>query len=350
MSSTIITTSTTTTSPSNRTRGANDPRRFRSHLGSRSHAGQRRGLPSQQFGAPPGSGQAPASAAPPRVRCAMLGSGIDGCSDAGGSGGHSGGDTDMDVDGTDEESDSSIGEGSSVEDDSDEQHREDSNPSDSDDPSADQDESDEQRGEDSSASDSDKPSADRGADSSSDDPSSTSSSNVETSSDSGMTTDSEMSTWEEHRERHGELHNCGRCRYKRNVHRWRREFVFETRSGDRRSWLEQKRGGAGPWAIGCRVCRLAGMKSKWARTDFCGDKVGPCMLRAHARSRPHARAVDLLLKGADEDAEVAALCAAEDRCDVPGFAMCFAAYKGALKGASFVDYTEDSAAPQRGRQ
>ena len=248
----------------------------------------------------------------------MPGLGIDGCSDAGGSSGRSEVDTDTEVDGTDEESESGIGEDSSAKDDSDEQHSEGSDGSQSDDPST-----------------------DRGADSSSDDSSSIPSSDAETFSDSGMTTESEMSTWEEHVQRHGESHNCGRCRYKRNVHRWRREFVFETHSGDHRSWLEQKRGGAGPWAIGCRVCRLACMKSKWAKTDVSGDRVGPRMLRKHAKSRPHARAVDILLKGPAQDAEVATLCTAEDRCDVPGFAMCFAAYKGALKGSSFVDYTED---------
>ena len=120
-------------------------------------------------------------------------------------------------------------------------------------------------------------------------------------------------------------------------------FSFETSSGSLASWLEERSGVCrGGWAIGCRACRLAGFRDLWGRTRISGGTVGAWHLKRHDTSASHQRALAIVRQmGEDDPAEIAKLAVAEDREDVPSYALCFAAYKGALKGNAFTEYTED---------
>ena len=120
-------------------------------------------------------------------------------------------------------------------------------------------------------------------------------------------------------------------------------FSFETSSGSLASWLEERSGVCrGGWAIGCRACRLAGFRDLWGRTRISGGTVGAWPLKRHDTSASHQRALAIVRQmGEDDPAEIAKLAVTEDREDVPSYALCFAAYKGALKGNAFTEYTED---------
>ena len=120
-------------------------------------------------------------------------------------------------------------------------------------------------------------------------------------------------------------------------------FAFETESGSLASWLEERSGVCrGGWAIGCRACRLAGCRDLWGRTRISGGTVGAWHLKRHDTSASHQRALAIVRQmGEDDPAEIVKLAVAEDREDVPSYALCFAAYKGALKGTTFIEYTED---------
>ena len=153
----------------------------------------------------------------------------------------------------------------------------------------------------------------------------------------GSGSESDMSLWDDHVRQHGPSHDCDRCVYMRNKHRWRRQFTFVD-NGSVHSWIEQKDSGVGAWALGCKVCRLAGVKSVWGQT--CAQGVNMAKLQRHEKHHSHKRSLQQLLHG-EVSPSVEALTCAEDRHDVPCFAMCFAAYKGALEGKSFTDYTKN---------
>jgi len=160
---------------------------------------------------------------------------------------------------------------------------------------------------------------------------------------SSLSDESDMSLWQDHVRQHGLHHGCSRCVFTRNKHRWKRQLVFETSSGSLASWLEERSGVcSGAWAIGCKACRLAGLRNAWGRTRISGSNVQLGKMKRHEKSEAHRRALATVLQmGEGDSVEVARLAITEDRHDVPSFAMCFAAYKGALQGNSFTQYTED---------
>jgi len=65
-------------------------------------------------------------------------------------------------------------------------------------------------------------------------------------------------------------------------------------------------------------------------------------LREHSQTKAHKRAEELLLgQAGGTEEQLEDLARPEDRFDVPCFSLCFAAYKGAIRGASFCTYQED---------
>lgn len=97
------------------------------------------------------------------------------------------------------------------------------------------------------------------------------------------------------------------------------------------------------WRLGCKVCRWFQHCSIWGRGDAKGANCRWDKLMRHHKSKGHAVAVNAwLTSGAElEAAQIADILAADDRHDVPCFGLCFAAWKGALRGASFSSFTDD---------
>ena len=114
-------------------------------------------------------------------------------------------------------------------------------------------------------------------------------------------------------------------------------FAFETSSGSLASWLEERSGVCrGGWAIGCRACRLAGIRDLWGRTRISGGTVGAWQLKRHDTSASHQRALAIVRQmGEDDPAEIAKLAVAEDREDVPSYALWLAACNGGFERQCF---------------
>ena len=148
-------------------------------------------------------------------------------------------------------------------------------------------------------------------------------------------------TWEDHLRKHGKSHDCGRCLWMRNRHRWRPQLVYRDREGGEASWIEERSTAVEPWALGCKICRWRGMTDIWGTTSARGQNCKLNKLKRHATAPSHARAQQALLQVNVEEADLSSVVVPDDRHDVPCFAMCFAAWQGALKGAAFSTYSSD---------
>ena len=152
-------------------------------------------------------------------------------------------------------------------------------------------------------------------------------------------------TWLEHIERVGADHKCARCRFQKHCDEWSKMLTYSSGDGEVGSWLEQRSELGHPWGVGCKLCRWHQSKQKrrwmtaWARCRIRGERATRfSVLEAHASSAQHQHAQRTLLEekvGEEVDPRAA------DRQDVPTFAMCFTAYKGAQAGASFKSYEYD---------
>ena len=138
----------------------------------------------------------------------------------------------------------------------------------------------------------------------------------------------------------GEKHCCPRCRWMRRKRSWCRcrELVYTDREGNTATWVEEKCTADHPWGLGCKVCRWHGLDTAWGQTRVRGQNGTRFVnLKRHAQHETHARAQAALL----DNSEVNPPSSMPDRNDVPCFAMCYTAYKGAKAGASFKSYEAD---------
>lgn len=95
------------------------------------------------------------------------------------------------------------------------------------------------------------------------------------------------------------------------------------------------------WALGCLVCRWYGQKNAWGECR--ARYVLLVNLKRHAAKPAHRRALQAASVADDLGAGLEAVAVGDDRHDVPCFNLCFAAYKGAQRGAAYTDYAEDLA-------
>ena len=100
----------------------------------------------------------------------------------------------------------------------------------------------------------------------------TSSAEGTSSSSNGKSSGDEVETWAEHVGRFGEAHRCCRCRYRQNRAEWRAALTYETKDGERVSWLEEKCEEGHPWGLGCKLCRLFGTKYRWGNAEVRGER------------------------------------------------------------------------------
>ena len=122
-------------------------------------------------------------------------------------------------------------------------------------------------------------------------------------------------------------------------HRWQQQLRYQDRTGCHGTWVEERQNADQPWALGCIVCRLAGLSSVWGKTCAQGRQCDLSSLKRHHKLPAHRQAQSALLQSIDEDLK--AVEAPDDRHDVPCFKLCYVAWKGALKGSSFVTYKQD---------
>ena len=144
--------------------------------------------------------------------------------------------------------------------------------------------------------------------------------------------------WDVHVSERGADCGCVRCVYERSRRNWHKKLTYEDADGVESTWLEQCPSGS--WALGCKVCRWAGVRNIYGRGEARGENCRFVKLRRHQDTPSHQRAVALLLRGRRHavDAEVLA---PDDRHDVPCFSICYTAWKGAKRGNSFTTFTDD---------
>ena len=181
--------------------------------------------------------------------------------------------------------------------------------------------------------------------SSSSDGSSSSSEGSSSSSVASLGKEQHCETWLEHVERVGVDHKCARCRYQKHYDEWSKMLTYNSANDEVGSWLEQRSEPGHAWGIGCKLCRWHQSRQKrarmtpWARCGIRGERrTRFSHLETHAGSAQHRHAQRALLEekvGEEVDPQAA------ERQDVPSFAMCFTAYKGAKAGASFKSYEYD---------
>lgn len=148
--------------------------------------------------------------------------------------------------------------------------------------------------------------------------------------------------WEEHLHTHGPHHRCARCVWMRNRSKWQQALTYSDSRHETGTWLEERdlsHGGA--WALGCKICRWAGFTDIWGSTAARGENGRYSKLRRHAASESHRRAENKLLAGGEDIGREMQVLAPDDRHDVPCFALCYIAWKGAVRGSSFTTYTAD---------
>ena len=129
--------------------------------------------------------------------------------------------------------------------------------------------------------------------------------------------------------------------------KWSRVLTYSDSQGGTATWVEEKCTAEHAWGLGCKICRWNGEQTAlgltcargWNATRFVelrrhGGHVHGSASGGH---QSHARAQAALL----ENRKTPPSSTAPDRNDVPCFAMCYNAYKGALAGASFKSYEAD---------
>ena len=146
-------------------------------------------------------------------------------------------------------------------------------------------------------------------------------------------------TWEEHVRNHGSMHKCPRCVWMRCKPRWQQRLRYQDQTGCEGTWVEEQQNADKPWALGCKICRWAGRSGVWGETRARGRQCDISSLVRHQKLPAHKQAqASLLQKSVENLREVEA---PDDRHDVPCFNLCYVAWKGALKGSSFVSYNQD---------
>lgn len=142
---------------------------------------------------------------------------------------------------------------------------------------------------------------------------------------------------------------CSRCRWIANRANWKRKLTCDV-SGESVVWIEERVGIGKPWGLGCKVCRWAGISSKFARGEVTGDRMTALyQLQRHGnhvgekRSQGHARALRKLTQKSENEEKTSSTITATTLCrsDVPSLPMFYSAYQGAKSGHSFQTHTRN---------
>ena len=131
---------------------------------------------------------------------------------------------------------------------------------------------------------------------------------------------------------------CVRCQYERSRFKWEKKLTYKDADGMESTWLEEC--SSGSWALGCKVCRWAQVQNIYGKGQARGENCRFAKLRRHQGSLSHQRGYALVFRGRQQGG-FAEVLSPDDRHDVPCFALCYTAWKGAKRGNSFTTYTDD---------
>ena len=79
-------------------------------------------------------------------------------------------------------------------------------------------------------------------------------------------------TWSEHVRKHGENHQCPRCKFMRQQEEVCDMCTYQCPSGSVGTWVEEVCRPGHPWGLGCKLCRWAKVNSMWSRGCMRSDR------------------------------------------------------------------------------
>jgi hypothetical protein len=81
-----------------------------------------------------------------------------------------------------------------------------------------------------------------------------------------------IETQTEHIRKHGQNHQCPRCRFMRHREEIFKTCTYQCPSGSIGTWVEEVCRPGHPWGLGCKLCRWAGVNSIWSRGCVRSDR------------------------------------------------------------------------------
>ena len=96
-----------------------------------------------------------------------------------------------------------------------------------------------------------------------------------------------IETQTEHIRKHGQNHQCPRCRSMRHREEIFKTCTYQCPSGSIGTWVEEVCRPGRPWGLGCKLCRWAGVNSIWSRGCVRSDRgTQLTSLMRHGNHRP----------------------------------------------------------------